>query len=81
VPNGPAIRRVRGSGSGDVKGHPEKGLLLLYALDPAKAEAEFPQGTPPVIAFGISFPDSEAGVKVEYKVNNVGWELEYGSAD
>lgn len=81
VPNGPAIRRVRGSGSGDVKGHPEKGLLLLYALDPAKAEAEFPQGTPPVIAFGISFPDSKAGVKVEYKVNNVGWELEYGGAD
>ncbi|HCT9233327.1 TPA: hypothetical protein OUC02_004933 [Escherichia coli] len=56
-------------------------MLLLYALDPAKAKAEFPHDTPPVIAFGISFPDSKAGVKVEYKVNNVGWELEYGGSD
>lgn len=83
-PNGPAVRRVRGFGAEGVVGvgpHPERALLLLYALDPDKAEGQFPPDTPPVIAFGISFPGSESGVKVEYKVNNVLWEQEYGPAE
>ena len=29
----------------------------------------------------MSFPGSNRGEKVEYKVNNVLWEQEYGSAD
>jgi hypothetical protein len=53
----------------------------LYALDPLKADAKFPEGTPPIIAFGVSFPGSNSGLKVEYKVNNVLWEQEYGPAD
>lgn len=81
APNGPAIRKVRGFGAEGVPAHPERGLLLLYVLDPEKAEAGFPVGTPPVVAFGISFPGSGTGVKVEYKVNNVLWEQEYGPAD
>ena len=39
------------------------------------------QGTPPIIALGISFPGSNAGLKVEYKVNNVLWEQEYGASE
>jgi len=81
TPNGPAIRKVRGFGAEGVAAHPERGLLLIYALDPAKADAGFPPGTPPVIAFGISFPGSTTGLKVEYKVNNVLWEQEYGPAE
>ncbi len=81
APNGPAIRKIRGFGAEGVTPHPERGLLLLYALDPLKAEAGFPAGTPPVIAFGVSFPGSDSGLKVEYKVNNVLWEQEYGPAE
>lgn len=80
-PAGPAIRRVRGQGAGDIKGDPRKALLLLYFLDPNEADQAHMEGLPPVSAFGISFPASGSGVKVEYKVNNVAWELEYGGAD
>jgi hypothetical protein len=81
APNGPAIRKIRGCGKDVVPAHRERGVLLLYALDPAKAEAGFSPDTPPVIAFGISFPFSTSGTKVEYKVNNVLWEQEYGPAE
>lgn len=80
-PNGPAIRKVRGFGAEGLDAHPERGLLLLYLLDPMKAEAGFPGDTPPVVAFGISFPGSNSGLKVEYKVNNILWAQEYGPAD
>lgn len=80
-PNGPAIRKIRGFGSDGVKANPEKGLLLLYILDPQKADAGFSNDTPPVVAFGVSFPSSNSGLKVEYKVNNVGWEQDYGPAE
>lgn len=80
-PSGPAIRRVRGEGINGQDGHPERGLLLLYLLDPAQAGPDLPTGLPPVVAFGISFPASESGTKVEYKVNNVAWMQEYGGAD
>jgi hypothetical protein len=81
VPNGPAIRKIRGFGAEGVQAHRERGLLLLYVLDPQKAEAGFPAEAPGVVAFGISFPGSNTGTKVEYKVNNVLWEQEYGPAE
>jgi hypothetical protein len=81
TPNGPAIRKIRGFGTTDLGAHPERGLLLLYVLDPEKANADFPPETPGVVAFGMSFPGSRSGLKVEYKVNNVLWEQEYGSAE
>ncbi|HZR34088.1 MAG TPA: Z1 domain-containing protein [Nevskia sp.] len=81
IPNGPAIRHIRGQGAPDVKPAPESGLLIIYALDPQKAGVEFPEGTPPIIAFAVSFPESKSKQLVEYKVNNVLWEQEYGSAD
>ena len=81
TPNGPAVRKIRGFGSEGIPAHPERGVLFLYVLDPMQAEARFEEGAPPVVAFGISFPGSKSGVKVEYKVNNVLWEQEYGGAD
>lgn len=82
VPNGPAIRRIRGFGDDGVPAHPERGVLFVYAIDPMMdTDAKFKEGTPPIIAFGISFPGSNSGRKVEYKVNNVLWEQEYGSAE
>ncbi|MBZ9769422.1 Z1 domain-containing protein [Mesorhizobium sp. CA6] len=80
-PSGPAIRRVRGEGINGQGGHRERGLLLIYLLDPAEAGGNVPADLPPVVAFGISFPASESGTKVEYKVNNVAWMQEYGGAD
>ncbi len=82
IPSGPAIRKIRGFGAEGIAAHPERGLLLLYPLDPE--HAQLPDDTPPVIAFGISFPGSNAGRKVEYKVDNLlweQWELEYGAAE
>ena len=81
VPAGPAIRRVRGFGAAGVPGRPHCGLLFLSLLDPQKAEAGFPSDTPPIAGFAVSFPASSVDEKVEYKVNNVLWEQEYGSAD
>jgi len=83
VPNGPAIRLIRGFGAVGVPAHPERGVLFLYGIDPALAgpDAGLGRECPPVIAFAISFPNSRAGVKVEYKVNNVAWELEYGATE
>lgn len=81
-PSGPASRRVRGFGVVNVDATPEKGLLLIYAIDPAQAdEPALPADLPPIIAFGVSFPGSNSGTKIEYKANNVLWEQEYGGAD
>ena len=79
-PNGPAIRFVRGFGSPDGAVPAKKnGLLLLYLLDETHAPVE-PQSIP-IVAFGLSFPGSKGGTKVEYKVNNVLWEQEYGHSE
>lgn len=78
-PNGPAIRHIRGFGAEGVQAHPERGLLMLYMLDPTVAD--LPPDCSPVAAFGISFPGSNSGRKVNYKVNNILWEQEYGPAE
>lgn len=79
LPGGPIIRRVRGLGYSGVAPHPERGLLLLYPLDPAFAK--MPEGSPPVMAFGISFPSSHQNKTVDYEVDQLLWESEYGQAD
>lgn len=81
APNGPAIRRIRGRGAEGVPPALERGLLLLYLLDPEKAEGNFGGRTSPIVAFGVSFPSSASGVKVEYQVDHLLWETEYGPAD
>lgn len=79
VPNGPSIRRVRGEGADGIAKAPERGLLLLYPLDPS--EAGFDDKLTPIMAFGVSFPTSRSGIKVEYEVDHLLWESEYGPAD
>jgi hypothetical protein len=79
VPSGPALRRVRGNGAPGIQAHPERGLLLIYLLELTKLDGPSPEL--PVVAFGISFPGSKSGTKVEYKVNNILWEQEYADAD
>lgn len=83
VPNGPAIRAVRGFGSPahGVEPHPERALLLLYVLDPREEWTKIKGMDCPVVAFGISFPGSNSGQKVEYMITNVAWEREYGPAE
>ncbi|MGB4101271.1 MAG: Z1 domain-containing protein [Alphaproteobacteria bacterium] len=74
TPNGPAIRRIRPK---------ERGVLFLYTIDPALAgnEAGLPEITPPIIGFAISFPASNSGARVRYKVNNILWGQEYGGTE
>ena len=73
-PNGRFVREIKGFGAEGVPAHPEKGLLLLYFISQG-------DGKEPLLGFGISFPGSNSGARVEYKVNNVMWEQEYGIAD
>ncbi|PHV09383.1 endonuclease [Janthinobacterium sp. BJB412] len=79
TPSGPAIRRVRGEGAEGVPAAKERGLLLIYPLDPHKTGAE--NTSIPVVAFGASFPKSSSGTLVEYRVDHLLWESEYGPAD
>jgi len=82
LPNGPAIRKLRGRGADGVPAARERGLLLIYLLDPAQAGGDvFAGRKDPIVAFGASFPASDAGVKVTYKIDHLLWETEYGEAD
>ena len=84
APNGPSIRFIRGMGSAadGVSPAPKRGLLLLYPLDPRQAGSdELADRKDPVMAFGVSFPSSNSGVKVEYAVDHLLWTQEYGPAD
>ena len=84
TPNGPSVRFIRGKGSeaDGVAPAPQRGLLLLYPLDPQQAGSEALAGRKdPVMAFGVSFPSSDSGVKVEYAVDHLLWTQEYGPAD
>lgn len=81
-PSGTAIRGLLGSGDpgAGIPHRRDRGLLLLYLLDPKRARVEaFGDNTPPILAFGVSFPASNSGIRVNYKANNVYWEQEYGS--
>lgn len=82
VPNGPSIRHVRGDGAPGVPSARERGLLLIYPLDPKESGLQaLSKQEAPVIAFGVSFPTSESGVKVEYAVDHLTWAQEYGQVD
>ena len=72
TPNGPAIRRIRPR---------ERGVLFLYAIDPDKSGWTDAIELPSVVGFAVSFPASDSGVRVRYRVNNTYWEQEYGGTD
>ncbi|HUX63163.1 Z1 domain-containing protein [Sulfuricella sp.] len=81
-PSGKKIRDVRGLGKDAIKAAPERGVLLLYPLAPGGAgESVAKNWSEPIMAFAISFPSSNSAVKVEYKVDHLLWEQEYGPAD
>jgi hypothetical protein len=81
-PGGKKIRDVRGLGRDDIKATPERGVLLLYPLNPEGAgESTYSVWKEPIMAFAISFPSSNSAVKVAYKVDHLLWEQEYGPAD
>jgi len=61
TPDGPEIRRVRGS-------DPRRGLLLLYPLSPANAGVDFEI---PIFGVVVSFPDSGSGQTIRYRFNTV----------
>lgn len=65
VPSGPYIRSVR---------PPQRGLLLIYPLDPDGLNVNNP-----FIALAFSFPKSDNVIPVRYKVNNIYWEQEFAS--
>jgi hypothetical protein len=54
---------------------PQRGLLLLYPLDPRRASIASDQ---PIIGWAVSFPGSPRAQPIEYVVNNVYWEQEFG---
>jgi hypothetical protein len=78
APSGVFVRQVRGLGAKGVLGHPERGLLLIYPLDPNGAG--LPEDAVPVIGFGVSFPASRSSTTVKYEVDHLLWETEYAPA-
>ena len=82
-PSGLSIRKIKGVGATGVLPARNRGLLLLYPLDPSKSEShnpEFLSRTTPAIGIGVCFPVSNAGVKVEYLVDHKYWS-EYGASE
>jgi hypothetical protein len=74
VENPPA--RANGKGTRASRS-PSNGLLLLYQLVAAPKDCREDESVP-VTAFAISFPASENARAVDYKVNNVYWDEEFG---
>ena len=78
-PRGPAIRKTLGEGNPakDVPAQPERGLMLLYLLDPVESGVAAIKDADPVVAFAISFPGSSSARRVSnaaYMANSVMWE-------
>jgi hypothetical protein len=68
VPSGIVLRDMRPA---------QKGLMLIYVLDPA--QARLPEDTP-VIGYALSFPGSSSAGAIEYVVNNVYYQQELALA-
>jgi hypothetical protein len=77
-PRGPQIRHVLGEGMADagVPARRERGLLMLYLLDPAGAGVPELADADPVVAWALSFPASGSERRVsnsKYIANSVLW--------
>lgn len=77
-PRGPEIRRVLGDGYQDmgVEARRDRGLLMLYLLDPDESGVDALKGGAPVVAWAISFPSSDSTRTVsnsKYMGNSVLW--------
>lgn len=77
-PSGKKLRKVKA----DADGASAPGLLILYPLAPGGAGKAVPDGwAQPIMGFAVSFPSSDSGVLVEYKVDHLYWEQEYGASE
>lgn len=77
-PRGPQIRGILGEGDTEagVRARRERGLLMLYLLDPEGAEVVELKDADPVVAWAISFPSSNSKRRVSnsrYIANSVLW--------
>ena len=77
-PRGPQIRRVLGEGLAEkgILPRRERGLLMIYLLDPKGAGVGELNDADPVIAWAISFPSSNSETRVSnsrYIANSVLW--------
>ena len=78
-PRGPQIRKILGEGvpNAGLANRRERGLLLLYLIDPAESGVAEISDADPVVAWAISFPASTSDRRVsnaKYIANNVLWE-------
>lgn len=77
-PRGPQIRHVLGEGVAEagIPTRRERGLLMLYLLDPEGAGVDELKDADPVVAWAISFPSSTSERRVSnsrYIANSVLW--------
>lgn len=77
-PRGPQIRRVLGEGVAEagIPARRERGLLMLYLLDPEGAGVDELKNADPIVAWAISFPSSTSERRVSnsrYIANSVLW--------
>ena len=77
-PRGPQIRRVLGEGvvEAGIPPRRDRGLLMLYLLDPVNAGVDELKDGDPVVAWAISFPSSTSERRVSnsrYIANSVLW--------
>ena len=84
-PSGMKVREQRGKGFPGGPPPSRKGLLLMYPLSPeVEAKQVIAGWNKPIMALAVSFPGSDSGVKVNYKVDHLlwkEWEGEYGASD
>lgn len=78
-PGGPSIRRILGDGVPEkgLRHQRERGLLMLYLLDPAKANNNNLDPDQPILAWAASLPGSPSGRGLsdkDYMANTVEWE-------
>ena len=77
-PRGPQIRHILGEGitEAGIPARRERGLLMLYLLDPEGAGVDELRNADPVVAWAISFPSSTSERRVsnsKYIANSVLW--------
>jgi hypothetical protein len=77
-PRGPQIRHILGQGvaGSGILPRKERGLLMLYLLDPEGAKVDELRDADAVVAWAISFPSSNSERKVSnsrYIANSVLW--------
>ena len=77
-PRGPQIRHILGEGVAEagIPTRRERGLLMLYLLDPEGAGVDELKDADPVVAWAISFPSSTSERRVSnsrYIANSVLW--------